>query len=225
MSSISLDKSIYEELKSSTASVKQHLSQADSSGVITANVLSSTPSLSNILSQNIGVGSADLLSSGNHSPLDFSGAHGQPNASAAQAQILNFSNVEPHSSLAGSSSTSDSTQLHSATAKEQHQLSMAALNFNLSSPPCLFLYIVDPFEYNLYNSLIKLSDMQPNEMDLDEGVDETATETKPLSEQELKRLVKIGMFKVIFFIKQMKINKAVLKLFLTLKNTPTYHIK
>ncbi len=173
MSTINLDKSIYEELKqpSNAAPVKQE------PNTITSQLVSNTPSLSNILTTTLGGSGSDLLA-GTHSPLDFSGSHGQPNM-GAQAQILNFSGND---SAANSSSSSmmgvnsfgaDSSQAgggqHGGTqpsAREQHHQSLMSLNFNLNSPPCLFLYMIDPFEFNLYNSLTRMSSLS-TEMDLE----------------------------------------------------------
>ncbi len=200
LASINLDKSIYDESKNQVVNTTNVLKQEPQ--VTTAQQVSNTPSLSNILSQSLG---GDIMSS-HPSPLDFSGTHAQPNPnhSQQQAQILNFSDNNTNLNSNNNSTNvnilnelSGAGQNTSSQAQSQQQ-SLINLNFNLNSPPCLFLYIVDPFEYTLYNSLIKLNDLQ-TEVDLEEDFNETLetndNHSQKYDEYDLKRLVKIGLFK------------------------------
>jgi hypothetical protein len=206
MSTINLDKTIYEELKPSSIAAASVMKQEP---VVAA--FSHSPSLSNILTQSLsgggGLGGGDLMT-GNHSPLDFSGTHGQPNT-GAQAQILNFNNNNNNDSSShmmnafGDTSGGQAAgqQLHNGqpivTSREsQHHQSLMSLNFNVNSPPSLFLYMIDPFEYNVHNSVVKLSEMSGNnEMDLEPEFTHTATDDRKLNEYDLRRLVKIGLYK------------------------------
>lgn len=214
MSSITLDKTIFEEMRPSLQQPNVKSEPIQGMSHTASSISSSTPSLSSLLSSG-NLNGSDLLAVPG-SPLDFSGSHAQ----AAQIIQIGSGNENMSNNLFGavgmSSSTSglgasmnsstassmfnDPSGQHTTNAQREQHLHSTLSMFNITStPPSLFLYIVDPFEYTLYNSLVKLEqiqcepDLEPEFAALKE--EDSRLKDLPMDDQALKRLVKIGMMK------------------------------
>lgn len=207
VSNINLDRSIYEEAK-----VVKHEPTSVTSGTVTSQTISSTPSLSNLLNQPIG---GDLLLGQNEfshpSPIDFASTGQTSNSSQQQAQILtNFSNVDEKSNapdpMVGSLhhqqqlQHSQQQQTLNSLASSSNLTQISQLTANITSPPALFVYIVDPFDFYLYNTHLKRaekstpdSDTEPDEPAA--AADEQKEPPSQLDEHDLKRLRTLGLYK------------------------------
>lgn len=134
VSQINLDRSIYEELKvtkQETVTV-QPVPQPPASST-----------LSNLLSQPIGSEFSDLT---NPLTLDFS-------SSQSQAQILNFKEDTKETTFLDSHTQQcqSQKQVLNSIASSSNLTPISQLTQHLHSAPSLFVFIIDPFDFKLYN--------------------------------------------------------------------------
>ena len=194
VSSINLDRSLFEEIKPS-----KHIDNPPSSGVIqpnptsNINANSTTSSLSSLLNQPIN--QTDIINLGQ---TDFSINHNHSSANSGnQAQILtNFSstmnshqtgsgeqssliNANAHTTAQANASNLNSTNASSSSVNSNNSIlhqqqqtlnnlasgsnltQISQITANLTQPPSLVIYIIDPFDYYLYNR-IRLYKSKPN---------------------------------------------------------------
>ena len=173
LSSINLDRSIFEELKPNKFDPPvQIVSQPPQSHL---NPSTTTSLLTNLLTHSANIETELNLDPHHQSPtIDFSS--GQPTA-----QILTNFN-QPYSSHHSNLNPHD--PFHSdpaAFAQQQNRTSLlnasiAQLTAHITTPPALFVYIIDPFDFYLFKR---------NSVDSD----------PELTEQDLKRLRHLGLFK------------------------------
>lgn len=145
ISSINLDKSIFDEYKPS---------KHESGGPQSA-----TPSLSNLLSQPIGNDLGGLLGDSAASTSDAAAAHDSA-ATAATSQQHGDGKSGEDASLAQhyqqcAQQQQTLNQWASASSSFTPASQIAQLTAHMTSPPALFVYVIDPFDYYLYNSRIR----------------------------------------------------------------------
>lgn len=189
ISSINLDRTIYEEAKPS-----RHNEPATTTNT-------STPSLSNLLSQPIG---SDLL--GN----DLLGSGGM-SATATVAGTIIDSEVSHQIDGEKSNETEKYNQQYQQYVQQQQTLNqwsssvnptsqIAQLTAQITTPPALFIYIVDPFDYYLYNSRLRNRRVgkTSDDSDLDDDQEDESSSDGAgvrLTECDLKRLRTLGLMK------------------------------
>jgi hypothetical protein len=146
ISSINLDKSIFDEYKPS-----KHESGGPQS---------STPSLSNLLSQPIGNDLGGLLGDSAASNSDAAVAHDSAATAATSQQHGGDGKSAEDASLAQhyqqcAQQQQTLNQWASASSSFTPASQIAQLTAHMTSPPALFVYVIDPFDYYLYNSRIR----------------------------------------------------------------------
>ena len=178
ISSINLDRTLFEELRISKHLESQPMAGVIQP-MPSLTTSSHTSSLSNLLNQPIN--QTDIINLGqtdfnlNHSHSNSSNGNGANStvSSNQQAQILtNFSssnnlsatnplgadqNTSHHSGPSNSAMSSNSILLQQQQqtlnnlASGSNLTQVAQLTANLAQPPCLVVYIIDPFDFYLYN--------------------------------------------------------------------------
>lgn len=180
ISSINLDRTIFEEAKLSKYEPNISTNQ------ITSNPVTNTPSLSNLLTQPIG---NDMLLG--QSGSDFTTDSLSEQQQQAQSLTAFSSTQQSNNDCEKNEAYTQQQQQYQQQQAQLNQLSsgsnltqIAHLTANMSVPPALFVYVIDPFDYYLFNKTSgnkmpkknneeKLMDMdnkeQTDDSDLDDG--------------------------------------------------------
>ena len=177
ISQINLDRTIYEELK---------VTKPETVPVQSVPQQQSSSTLSNLLSQPIGNEFSDL---NNPLTIDFS---------SSQAQILNFKEDTKENIFVDTQTQQyqSQQQILNSISSSSNITSVSQLTQNIQSPPTLFIYIIDPFDYKLYNQLETSPKKKiKSEPDSDIEDDFLDANEEPLTEFDLRRLRQLGLLK------------------------------
>lgn len=154
ISTINLDRSIYEEAKPSKHETTASTITSTNPSLANTN----TPSLTNLLSQPIGT---DLLGGGN----DLLGGP-MPVSMESEPSHLHHNHHNQATDAEKASETEKYNQQYQQFVQQQQTLNqwasgatsntqIAQLTAQMTTPPALFIYVIDPFDYYLYNTRLR----------------------------------------------------------------------